>query len=289
MRSHYWADDAEAEPERARLELLQQRYDALTFRRLRATGPLVGRTCLEVAAGAGSVAVWLAGEVGPSGSVVATDLDPRFLDGLSGVANIAVRRHDILTDPLEEAAFDLVHCRALLCHLGDPLPALRRMAAALRPGGWLLVEEADYVSLAVASPEHRLAASWERVVSATIGYCASSSLFDPVLGRRLPALVSSLGLEDVTHEGFVRVQRGGTPAAEFLHSSMDAHSAHLVGNGVCSDGDMSAFTEALTDPSFRFTDACSFATWGLAVAKSAQRQQVSHARPSSIAEARSKE
>ncbi len=262
MRSHYWAADAEAEPERSRLELLQQRYDALTYRRLRATGPLDGRSCLEVAAGAGSVAAWMAGEVGASGSVVATDLDPRFLDGLSGVANIEVRRHDIVADPLEDAAFDLVHCRALLCHLGDPLEALRRMASALRPGGWLLVEEADYVSLAVASPEHRCAASWERVTLATIGYCASSFLFDPFLGRRLPALVSSLGLEDVTHEGLVRVQCGGTPAAEFLHRSTDAHSAHLIGTGACSDEEMSAFSEALTDPSFRFTDACSFAAWG---------------------------
>jgi hypothetical protein len=116
--------------------------------------------------------------------------------------------------------------------------------------------------LAVASPEHRLAASWQRVISALIGYCASSFLFDPFLGRRLPELVSSLGLENVAQEGLVRVRSGGTPAAQFFRSSMDAHEAQLVGSGICSSGDMSAFTEALTDPSFGFTDACSFAAWG---------------------------
>jgi SAM-dependent methyltransferase len=262
MTSTYWAAGAAAETERRRLELLQQRSDDSTFRRLRATGPLVGRTCLEVAAGAGSVAAWLAGEVGPEGAVVATDLDPRFLDVLSGVDNIEVRRHDILADPLEEAAFDLVHCRALLCHLADPDRALQRMASALRPGGWLLVEEADYISLAVASPAHALARVWDRTAWTLIGYCASSFGFDPFLGRRLPVLFSSLGLEDVAHERLVRVQRGGSPPAEFLRSSMAAHSSHLVGSGRRCAADISSFAEALTDPSFRYSDAFSFAAWG---------------------------
>ncbi|MCI0548920.1 MAG: class I SAM-dependent methyltransferase, partial [Candidatus Rokubacteria bacterium] len=129
---------AEFTSELERLRLLEARYDAQTIRRLRALGPLAGAHCLEVAAGAGSVARWLAGEVGAGGWVVATDADPRFLGGLVG-PNLEVRRHDILTDALPEATYDLVHCRALLLHLGAPQRALERMVAALRPGGWLLV------------------------------------------------------------------------------------------------------------------------------------------------------
>lgn len=262
MTTTYWAACADAEAERARLELLQQRSDSLTFRRLAAKGPLAGLSCLEVGAGAGSVAAWLAAEVGPRGAVVATDVDPRFLDGLSGIAGVEVRHHDILVDPLEEGAFDLVHCRALLCHLADPMAALRRMTSALRPGGRLLVEEADYISLAVACTEHPLARGWDRIAWTVIRYCAARFGFDPFLGRRLPALAASAGLDGVRHEGLVRVQHGGSPAAEFLRSSIAAHSAQLVGRGVCSVADLTAFAEALGDPSFRYSDACSFATWG---------------------------
>ncbi len=40
-------------------------------------------------------------------------------------------------------AFDLVHARLMLVHVADRAEALRRMAGALRPGGWLLLEDAD--------------------------------------------------------------------------------------------------------------------------------------------------
>jgi 2-polyprenyl-3-methyl-5-hydroxy-6-metoxy-1,4-benzoquinol methylase len=93
-----------------------------------------GWQCLELGAGAGSIACWLAARVGPSGQVVATDIDPRFLQDLK-LPNLEVRRHDIRTDALEREAYDLVHCRNLLVHLPDPEQMARRMVAALRPGG----------------------------------------------------------------------------------------------------------------------------------------------------------
>jgi SAM-dependent methyltransferase len=52
-----------------------------------------------------------------------------------------VRRCDITVDDVEPASYDLVHSRFLLMHLDDPADALRRMAAALRPGGWFVAEE----------------------------------------------------------------------------------------------------------------------------------------------------
>src|SRR5438477_229199 len=91
-------------------------------------------------AGGGSIALWLAEQVGPSGSVLATDIDTRFLEGLAR-PNLAIRRHDIATDALPEAAFDLVHARFVLVHVPQRDTALQRMVRALKPGGWLVVEE----------------------------------------------------------------------------------------------------------------------------------------------------
>lgn len=59
-----------------RLRLLEQRYDAVTIGRLRRLGPLTGGRCLEVGAGAGSIARFLAEQAGPDGSLVAADIDP---------------------------------------------------------------------------------------------------------------------------------------------------------------------------------------------------------------------
>jgi 2-polyprenyl-3-methyl-5-hydroxy-6-metoxy-1,4-benzoquinol methylase len=94
-----------------------------------------------VGAGGGSIAEWLAGQVGPDGRVLATDIDTRFLEQLSHKKNVEVRRHDIVSDSLPERAFDLVHARLVLLHLPERDRVLGRMAAALKPGGWLLTEE----------------------------------------------------------------------------------------------------------------------------------------------------
>ena len=132
----YFAADAEADDELARLKLLEALCDPWTFRCLDGIAVRQGWRCLEVGAGAGSVVRWLSERVGSAGRVVAVDLDPRFLGDLRA-PNVEVRRCDITQDDIEPAAYDLVHCRALLMHMNDPADVLRRMAAALRPGaGW---------------------------------------------------------------------------------------------------------------------------------------------------------
>lgn len=72
-------------------------YDPVTIRRLEVTGVTNGWRCLEAGAGIGSVAQWLSTRVGPTGKVVATDIELRFL-GRKSVPNLEVRQHDILKD-----------------------------------------------------------------------------------------------------------------------------------------------------------------------------------------------
>lgn len=85
----------------------------------------------------GSVAGWLSTAVGPTGRVVATDLDVRLLDRLDD--RVEVVRHDVTRDPLEHDAFDLVHARAVLEHLPPRDEIVGKLASALRPGGHLVL------------------------------------------------------------------------------------------------------------------------------------------------------
>src|SRR5262245_40133453 len=120
--------------ERDRLGALESLFDGSSRRLLTGLGVGEGWRCLEVGCGAGGLALWLADTVGETGRVLATDLDTRFLDGQART-NLEVRTHNIVTDQVEEAAFDLIHARAVLEHLPDRQQVLKRLAAALRPGG----------------------------------------------------------------------------------------------------------------------------------------------------------
>src|SRR4030042_2136600 len=112
----YFAANEPYEAELSRLHLVEKFQDANTIRCLENLGVTRGWKCLEVGAGAGSIAKWLAGKVGKTGKVVATDINLRFLSKIK-LPNLEIRRHNILNDPLEADFYDLVHCRATLSHL----------------------------------------------------------------------------------------------------------------------------------------------------------------------------
>jgi hypothetical protein len=75
-RSYIYGQDRELE--QARLAGLSAQFDPVTIRHLASIGVEAGWHCLEVGAGAGSIARWLAATVGGTGRVVATDLDTQF-------------------------------------------------------------------------------------------------------------------------------------------------------------------------------------------------------------------
>src|SRR5688572_3424856 len=144
--AHYACDNSWREARR-RLALLEDALDQATFGRLKALGTAEGWYCLEVGAGGGSVCQWLCAQVGSEGHVLATDLDLRFLVPLTQ-PNLTVQHHNILSDELPEASFDLIHTRWVLMHLAQRDQVLPRLVAALKPGGWLVLEEPDTFPLA---------------------------------------------------------------------------------------------------------------------------------------------
>ena len=94
-----------------------------------------GWRCLEVGAGAGSIVRWLSDAVGPTGQVLATDIDTRLLEGVVAT-NVEIRVHDLLADRWDLAGFDLVHVRAVLHHLpGRQARVIARLISTLHPGG----------------------------------------------------------------------------------------------------------------------------------------------------------
>ena len=247
-----WAD------EKRRLDALGALYDPFTFEHLSRAGVASGARCLEVGGGSGTVARWMAEQVGPTGHVVATDLDVRFLAPLAE-QGIEVRRHDIASDPLEEHAFDVVHARAVLQHVPARAHALARMAAAVRPGGTLVVEDIVQPHPATSPP----LPVWGRILDAmTAGLRAAGA--DPFYGLSLPDAFAALGLDAVRAEGRVAVMRSGTPSIEFVALSVRQVRDRLIAAGVATAAELDDIDAAFSRSGLTLTGAIMIAVVGRA-------------------------
>jgi SAM-dependent methyltransferase len=100
-----------------------------------------GARVLDIAAGAGDQTLDIARRVGPTGSVLATDLSPRILEFArdnarqAGFSNVETRVADGERLNVPETSFDAAICRLGLMLFPDPAQGLREMFRALRPGG----------------------------------------------------------------------------------------------------------------------------------------------------------
>lgn len=257
---YFWSDN-EADDELTRLQLIEQFNDPSTLRQFDRIGIAEGWRCLEVGAGAGSVARWLSDRVGTTGQVVAADLDVRFL-GNFGAQNVEVRRCDITRDSIEESTFDFVHARNVLMHLRDPVAVLRRLAVALKPGGWLMVEDVDNGTVEATDPAHPFATAFDRCAQARIGFLLASGIMDLRYGRTLPLHMEQLGLVDVGNEGVALVGSGRSPMSQLMIQSFRPMDEAMVTNGVLGQSDTSDAQRAFEDPSFRYRGGLIVAVWG---------------------------
>jgi SAM-dependent methyltransferase len=254
--------DNEWHEQRRRLAALEAWFDPGTIRHLEALNVRPGWHCLEVGAGGGSIARWLAARVGPDGRVVATDLDTRFLDALAA-PNLEVRRHDLAADPLPEGAFDLVHARFVVEHLADRAAALQSMAGSLKPGGWLLVEDTDSASWAPDpssdAEDAALFTKWTKAY-ARLFTANGTTIY---AGRRLYGEFHALGLSEVGAEGRVFMVRGGSaPAGEVWRLTAQQVRERIVATGLLGADEMERVVALLGDPAFVWMEGLVMAAWG---------------------------
>ena len=101
-----------------------------------------GNDVLDVAGGAGEPSLTIAQTVGPTGSVIYTDVTAKMVASAQseaqrhGVTNIAFRQCAADSLPFENNSFDAVACRLGVMFFPDPLAGLREMLrVAQREGG----------------------------------------------------------------------------------------------------------------------------------------------------------
>jgi SAM-dependent methyltransferase len=209
-----------------RLAMLETLFDPASRQLRSIVAP--GWRCLEVGAGRGSMARWLAEQVGPGGEVVAIDIDTRYLDQ-HGLSNLRVMRHDILADPVADLGeFDLVCSRLLLFWLaGRAQEAVDRMASCLRPGGWLVDEDGDWGSVEPVDPAHPTTAAHQ--AAWRDGRWWSDLGYNPQFGRTLSVMFERAGLRDIEHRASSSVVAGGSDWGRWWADSVETIAAQSPG------------------------------------------------------------
>jgi SAM-dependent methyltransferase len=239
--NRYVFDNAVTAETGLRFAGLEATFDPSTIRYLTGVGVTDGWVCWELGAGGGSIARWLAEQVGPAGSVLATDIDPRFVPA-SQVTQLEVARHDVTTDAIPAARYDLIHARLVLSHLPQRRDVLARLVQALRPGGWLVIEDFCAAFERGSEPTDPIAARYQKVHTALGDFLALSNHNQSDYATVLPQLLANSGLADVGGEARVVFGRGGSPAVRVMEAGLRQVGDQMIAAGLV---DRSALDEAI--------------------------------------------
>ena len=235
-------------------------FDPSTFRHLDGLGLAPGWRCWEVGAGGTTVVAHLSERVGPAGHVLATDINLSWATGAAG-PNVEVMEHDVTAAPPPGAPFDLVHARLVLVHVPARDVALANMVAALRPGGVLLVEDADPAlqprsCLEETGPEEVLANRLRRGFRALL----AERGVDLAYGRTLPRRLREAGLVDVAADA-------AFPVSDPACNHLEAATIHLVreqilDHGIATEAEIGQHLAAVAAGRLDLTQPPMISCWG---------------------------
>jgi SAM-dependent methyltransferase len=247
-----------------RLTALASLLDPWTFRHLDDRGIATGWRCWEVGAGGPTVARWMADRVGSAGSVIATDLDLSWMGRLEA-QSFEAQVHDVGLDPPPPGPFDLIHARLVLVHVPRRDEALAAMASALRPGGWLVVEDADpalqpLTCIDEHGPEQALANKLRRDFRSLL----LGSGADTAFGRTLPRRLRAAGLADVEADAFFPV--AGPWCTVLERATVEQMRGRLVTAGLATEAEIDRHLAAVDAGGMDFATSPLISAWGRAPA-----------------------
>ncbi len=219
---------------------MSQLLDPMHRRHLDRLGVGPGARTLEVGCGNGSVSAWLATRVAPDGQAMAIDLDLSLVE--AAPSGPEFRHGDITAGPVPPGGFDLATARAVLHHIADPESAVANLVASVRPGGLVLLIEPDFLPVLVAEPPE-IRDFWQ-------GWLAWSAVegIDYFIGRRLPAMLTRLGVIDISATAETELYNGGSLWAEYWRQTITELRPGLTASGKLSDEAIATFLEQCTRP-----------------------------------------
>lgn len=169
--------------------------------------------------------------------------------------------HDMVRDPPPSETFDLVHARLVLVHLTDRGSALQVLVDALRPGGWLVIEDADPALQPLACPDERgPAEDLANRVRAQVRTLMAERGAELAYGRTLPRLLRAAQLADVGAEAYFPVT--SRACAPLEAASIRQVRDELLAAGLATVQEIEAHLTNLTRGDIDLTLAPLITAWG---------------------------
>jgi SAM-dependent methyltransferase len=235
-------------------------FDPSTFRHLDALGLARGWRCWEVGAGGTTIVAHLSERVGPGGHVLATDINLSWAVG-AAAPNVEILEHDVASGPPRGGLFDLVHARLVLVHVPERDAALANMVAALRPGGVLLVEDADPAlqplsCLEETGPEQVLANRLRRGFRSLLAERGVELAY----GRSLPRRLREAGLVEVAADASFPVSH---PACNHLEvATINLVRDQLLDHGIATEAEIERHLSAVAAGRLDLAQPPMISCWG---------------------------
>jgi 2-polyprenyl-3-methyl-5-hydroxy-6-metoxy-1,4-benzoquinol methylase len=200
-------------------------------------GDLAGLSCLDVGAGGGGYAIWLTGQVGPTGRVTAVDLNPDPIpehEGLTVYARDLRRSEEIPGGP-----FDFVHARLTLGHIPERQEILHWLLSdeVLRPGGVALIEDwdASRTDMVLSAPTPEAKELFDKFQATMGDKVFAGSGTDRTWARRTHGRMVAEGMVEVRTTITSESWRGGTAGALLCLSSLNQTRPKLLQFGLTED------------------------------------------------------
>lgn len=234
-------------PERQRLVRQARTFAAEASWLLDQAGVGPGWRAADVGCGPIGIMDLLCDRVGATGAVVGVDREPpmiamaRDVAAELNLANLALVEAEAAGTGLEPASFDFAHARLLLVNVPAPERVVAELAALVRPGGVVALQEVDWVSW-MCQPPHP---AWDRLRDALRDFRARRGL-DVYMGRRLPGLLRGAGLGEVGFRAVCPACIDGTAAQHtLLVTFAKLHGAELVADGLIAAGELASLVAEL--------------------------------------------
>ena len=214
-RSRYRYLLGDSRREASRLRAQAKLWDPVAHALFDRLGIRRGWRVLEIGPGQGSLNMELRRRVrGPVDAVERSAPFAARLERLTrrdGFGAGRIWRTDLLDAPLPRAHYDLVFARWVFLFLPGAAAHVRKLAAALKPGGLLAIEDYHRETFSMLPRP----AEWDDLLAADAAFFASEGGDWSVAGK-LPGLYRRHGLEVVEIEPTIRVARPGSAAWRWM-------------------------------------------------------------------------